>query len=433
MRKIELLSQMQVRNAKPDKGRFVKRLLDGAGLYLQATLGTDGVNRNWIFRYELDGVRQDMGIGPLHTIGLADARRKARELRAQILDGVDPLEARTEQRVERREKAQAVRAEQAKAQTFAQCTEKYLTVHGTKWRNAKHAAQWRATLEAYAYPVIGDLNVSDIDEGHLVRVLQPIRKKIPETARRVRGRIEAVLGYATVSKFRSGDNPARWRNHLETLLGGTQKAVKHHAALPFIDAPAFMAELRGQKSPSASALEFAILTAGRTGEVIGARWSEIDLKHKTWTVPASRMKAKREHRVPLCDRAVAILKGLEHRGDFVFGTAVTGKPLSNMALLELLRGVRPGVTTHGFRSSFRDWASERTNFPPDVVEMALAHTITNKVEAAYRRGDLFEKRRKLMEAWAGFLAKPLPAEGANVTALNATARHPTRQAGQGPQ
>ena len=424
MRRIELLTEKQVRNAKPDKGKFVKRLLDGAGLYLQTTAGQGGVNRNWILRYELHGARHDMGIGPLHTVGLAEARRRARDLRLLILDGVDPLEARNEERAERRAKAQAVRAEQAKALTFAQCAEKYLAVHGDKWKSDKHASQWRATLETYAYPVVGDLNVADIDEGHLVRVLQPIWRKVPETARRVRGRIEAVLGYATVSKFRSGDNPARWRSHLETLLGGTQKVVEHHAALPFDECAAFMVELRGRKSTSATALEFAILTAGRTGEVIGARWDEIDFRHKTWTVPASRMKAKREHRVALCDRAVQMLKGIDRRGDLVFGSAVTGRPLSNMALLELLRGMRPGLglTVHGFRSSFRDWASERTNFAREVVEMALAHAVGDKVEAAYRRGDLFEKRRKLMEAWAGFLARPVAAEGATVVPIAARGR-----------
>lgn len=256
-----------------------------------------------------------------------------------------------------------------------------------------------------------------------MRVLEPIWKKIPETARRVRGRIEAVLGYATVSKFRSGDNPARWRNHLQTLLGGTQKVVEHHAALPLVEAPTFMAELRERKSMSALALEFLILTAARTGEVIGARWSEIDQEARTWTIPKERMKAKAEHRVPLSPPAIEILKGLERRGEFVFGAAFTGKPLSNMALLELLRGMRPGTTTHGFRSTFRDWAAERTNYPNHVVERALAHTIPDKVEAAYRRGDLFEKRRRLMGAWAGFLAKPVPAvTGAAVIHLGATAR-----------
>jgi integrase len=414
MRKIELLTEKQARNAKPDEGKFVKRLSDGGGLYLQATLSQDGFNRNWIFRYERDGERHDMGLGPLHTVGLAAARRKARELRERlVLDGIDPLAARIAERAARL----AARADAAKTQTFKQCAERYLAVHGGKWKNAKHIWQWKATLEKHAYPVIGDLNVADIDEGHLLKVLQPIWTKIPETARRLRGRIERVLGYATVSKFRSGDNPARWPNHLQTLLGASPRVVEHHAALPFDETPTFVMELRGRKSLSASALEFAILTAARTSEVIGARWSEIDLKHKTWTIPAARMKAKREHRVPLCDRAIEILKRLDRRGDFAFGSAVTGKPLSNMAMLELLRGLRPGLTVHGFRSGFRDWAAERTHFPHEVAEMALAHAISDKVEAAYRRGDLFEKRRKLMELWSRYLAKPVAIEGGKVVSI----------------
>jgi integrase len=423
MRITNRLTEKQVRNAKPGKGNFLARLLDGGGLYLQATLSkAGGVNRNWVFRYERNGKRRDMGLGSLHDVGLAAARQKANELREQlVLEGIDPLEARNDERAKHR----AMCAEKARAQTFRECVERYLSVHESKWKNRKHAQQWRSSLETYAYPVMGSLNVADIDEAHLVRVLQPIWKKIPETAGRVRGRIEAVLGYATVSKFRSGDNPARWRNHLQTLLGGTQKAVEHHAALPLVEAPTFMAELRERKSMSALALEFLILTAARTGEVIGARWSEIDLDARAWTIPKERMKAKAEHRVPLSPPAIEILKALEPRGEFVFGTAVTGKPLSNMALLELLRGMRPGTTTHGFRSTFRDWAAERTNYPNHVVDMALAHTISDKVEAAYRRGDLFEKRRRLMEAWAGFLGKPIPAvTGAAVIHVGAMAGAP---------
>lgn len=227
MRMSDRLTEKQVKNATPDKGKFVKRLPDGGCLYLQATVSkAGGVNRNWIFRYERDGQRRDMGLGSLHDVGLAAARRKAKELREQlVLEAIDPLEARNEERAERRAKAQAMRAERAKAQTFRDCVEKYLAIHGTKWKNPKHAAQWRATLKTYAYPIIGDLNVADIDEAHLVRVLEPIWRRIPETARRVRGRIELVLGFATVSKFRTGDNPARCRGHLQTLLGGTQQVV----------------------------------------------------------------------------------------------------------------------------------------------------------------------------------------------------------------
>jgi integrase len=421
---IHRLTQKGIEHAKPPKGRRAIMIPDGGNLYLQATIGGNGgINRSWLFRYELDGARHDMGLGPVTTLRLAEAREQARQLRQQIIAGIDPLGARNEQKAERKAKAQAARAEKAKAQTFRECAEKYLAVHGDKWKNPKHAAQWRATLATYAHPIIGDLNVADIDEAHLVRVLEPIWRKIPETARRVRGRIEAVLGYATVSKFRTGDNPARWHNHLQTLLGGTQKAVEHHAALPFAEVPAFMVELRGRNSTSASALEFAVLTAARTGEVIGALWDEIDLKAKTWTIPKERMKANADYRVPLTPRAVEVLSSLERRGTHVFGThvfgtPVTGKPLSNMALLELLRGMRAGFTVHGFRSAFRDWAAERTNYPNHVVEKALAHSIPDKVEKAYRRGDLFEKRRRLMLEWEKYLSRP-SAEAADVHDLAA--------------
>lgn len=234
------------------------------------------------------------------------------------------------------------------------------------------------------------------------------------------GKIENVLGYATASRFRHGDNPARWRGHLKTLLGGAPKEVEHHPALPFADAPAFMADLRARHSTSARALEFLILTAARTGEVIGARWSEINLKGKEWTVPAGRMKGGLEQRVPLCGRAVEILKALPYRGIHVFAHD-NGHPMSNMAMLELLRGMNPGLTVHGFRSTFRDWAAERTNFPNHVVEKALAHKIPDKVEAAYRRGELFEKRAKLMKQWADFLAKP-PVVDADVIDIATAAR-----------
>ena len=341
-----------------------------------------------------------MGLGPLHTVGLAEARQKARELRKQLLEGIDPLDSRNEAKA----KAQTARAQQAKVRTFRQCAEYYFAVHRGKWSNGKHARQWLSTLETYAYPIIGDLNVSDIDEAHLLKVLQPIWTRIPETASRVRARIENVLGYAIASRFRQGDNPARWQGHLKTLLGGAKKDVEHHAALPFADAPAFIAELRGRKSSSAWALEFLILTAARTKEVIGAQWSEIDIEKRIWTIPAARMKAKVEHRVPLASRAIEILSAQPRRGDYVFSNAMS-KPLSNMALLELLRGMRPGKTVHGFRSTFRDWAAERTNFPNHVAEKALAHTIGDKVEAAYRRGELFAKRAKMMEQWVRFLGE----------------------------
>jgi integrase len=405
-RTLSRLSAAAIRHAKPGYKA------DGGNLYLQVTPGADGTMRkSWVFRYELDGRRHDMGLGPLHTLSLAEARDKARSLRQQLLEGIDPLEAKERARKERL----AERAKEAKASTFKQCAEMYLEAHADGWKNAKHAAQWRSTLETYAYPVLGPLSVSDIDVGHVLKALEPIWRRIPETASRVRMRIESVLGYATARKFREGDNPARWRGHLATLLPAKGKIAKvaHHSALPYAELPAFMAELRKRDSLSARALELAILTAARTNEVIGLRWREIDFKTRTWTVPASRMKAKKQHVVPLSARALECLEAIPRHGDRVF-------PLSNMAMLELVRGMRPGITVHGFRSSFRTWASERTNFAREVCEQALAHTISDAVERAYRRGELLEKRRRLMAAWAEYCAKPAP-RGETVVPLRAAA------------
>ena len=294
----------------------------------------------------------------------------------------------------------------AKQVTFKEACERYVAAHGAAWTNAMHRAQWNSTL-ASAYPVLGNLPVTAIDTPLVLKVLEPMWKATPETASRLRGRIERVLAWATTRGFRSGDNPARWHGHLDQLLAKRSKvrAVKHHPALPFDELPAFMAELRKREGISARGLEFTILTAARTGEVIGATWSEIDFATKTWTIPGQRMKAGKPHRVPLSDRAVAILDALPHEdgNEFVFIGGKAKAPLSNMAMLELMKGMRPGYVPHGFRSTFRDWAAERTNYPNHIVEKALAHTVADKVEAAYRRGDLFEKRRKLMDAWAAVL------------------------------
>jgi integrase len=404
MRKTEILTDATIRNAKPDKGKFVKRLLDGAGLYLQATKSTTGVNRNWIFRYELDGERHDMGLGPLHTVGLSEARRRASELRLQILDGIDPMQERADLKAERL----ARKAERIKATTFKECAEQYYKKHHTTWTNEKHRKQWVSTMRDYVFPVIGNLNVADIETRHIEKVLDPIWSKIPETASRVQKRIEHVMNYAIAGKLtKNGDNPAR-REFIKARLGKLQKDVEHHAALPFLKAPTFMATLRDRDSVSARALEFTILTAARTGETIGAQRDEIDLKRRLWTIPAERMKTGREHRVPLCDRAVEIIKGVPRRGAFVFAS-VSKKPLSNMAMLELLRGMSPGHTVHGFRSTFRDWAAERTNYSEFVIEMALAHAVGDEVVKAYKRTDLFERRVRLMKQWGDFLAKPRPA------------------------
>jgi integrase len=398
MGQVKRLTVRQVVTAKPEKGRRAAMLADGGNLYLQATIGKDDtVRRSWVFRYELDGQRHDLGLGPLDTLNLVEARERARLLRQQLVDGIDPFTAKRQAKKERLAKLAA----EARALTFRQCAEECIKSHSDGWKNAKHAAQWRSTLETYAYPVLGDLAVDDIATAHVVRALQPIWGEKPETASRVRGRIEKVLGWATVRGFRSGDNPARWRGHLQELFAAKTKIrpVNHHAALSFTDVPAFMADLRARNSLSARALELTILTAVRTGETIGATWDEIDFAAKTWTIPAARMKAGKAHKEPLSDRAAEILASTPREGEHIF-------PLSNMAMLELLRGMRPGTTVHGFRSSFRDWAAERTSYPNHVAEAALAHTIGDKVEKAYRRGDLFEKRRRLMEAWAEYCAKP---------------------------
>ena len=352
------------------------------------------------FKYEiggdkkenLKGKRHEIGLGALHTVSLAEAREKARALRQMLIDGLDPL-------TERRKRRQELIAERAKAVTFKQVAQAYLDLHLVSFRNAKHRYQWRATLQTYIHPKIGHMAVADIGPADVLRCIEPIWNTKRETASRVRQRIERILDYAATRQYRSGDNAAA---HVTESLPKGGNGRNHLAALAYAELPVFMAELRARDSISARALEFTILTAARTGETIGAAWDEFDLKTKTWVIDAARMKAGRPHKVPLCDRAVEILRGLPRHGSKPF-------PLSNMGMLELLRGMRPGHTVHGFRSTFMDWAHERSAFPKVVIDMALAHTIGDKVEAAYRRGDLFEKRRKLMEAWAKYCTdKPMP-------------------------
>jgi integrase len=389
MRRIGNLSTARVRTAVPKAGRRALVLPDGGCLYLQITRGTGGVRRSWTFRYEFDGRRYEMGLGGLHTLSLTEARDKARILRQQLLDDINPLEARRQARAARRVAA-------ATAVTFQQCAEQYIAAHRAGWRNVKHAEQWPSTLAAFVYPVIGALPVQAVDTGLVLKCIEPIWTVKPETASRVRGRIEAVLGWATARGYRTGDNPAAWRSHMENLLPARAKvqAIKHHPALPYVELPVFMAELRVTDSLTARALEFTILTGARAGEVLGAQWGEFDLTNRTWTVPAPRTKRFREHRIPLGDRAVEILDGLPRDGQRVFTASRTG-------MLELLQTMRP-VTVHGFRSTFRDWAGDRTAFARDVVETALAHATGDKTEAAYRRLDALEKRRQLMAAWATF-------------------------------
>ncbi len=394
------LSAVEVAKAK---GPAV--LHDGGGLYLRVS--STGA-KSWVFRFQLDGKRRDMGLGPFPDISLAEARTKALAHRKQRHDGIDPLAAKTAQR-------QALRLSAAKGRTFREVAEEFIGRNEAAWRNAKHRQQWRNTLATYVYPTLGELPVAAIDAGLVVQVLDPIWAKKPETASRVRGRIEAVLDAATVRGFRQGPNPAQWKGNLAHVLPARARVrkVAHHAALPFDDMPTFIAALRDRKGLAARALEFAALTAARTGEVLGARWGEIDLTAKVWTVPADRMKAGREHRVPLSDAALDVLEVVRPlalmKNDGPDPTAAVfpgprrALRMSNMTMLMLLRRMgRDDLTAHGFRSTFSDWAAERTAYPREVVEMALAHAIENRVEAAYRRGDLFEKRRRLMTDWARF-------------------------------
>jgi integrase len=392
-------------------------LADGGNLWLQVTRDpehSDRIRRSWVFRYELDGQRHDLGLGPVHTLDLADARAKAKTLRQQLLDGIDPLAVK--QRAKRDRLARI--AADKRAMTFRQCAEACIASHEAGWSNAKHRSQWAQSLKDYAYPVLGDLAIDDVTTPHVIKVLEPIWTEIPETASRIRGRIEQVLAWATVRGFRGGDNPARWRGHLQEFFPskGKMRPVKHRAALPYHDVPALMAALRQEDRPSARALEFLILTAARPGEIRRATRDELDLAAKVWTVPAGHMKSRKAHRVPLPDRAVEILHTLgkhDDKNSLVF-------PITEHGMLLLARQMLPGISisAHGFRSTFRDWASERTAYPPHVVEQALAHAIGNAVERAYHRTDLFEKRRRLMAEWAAWCARPLQT-GATVTAIGA--------------
>jgi len=372
---------------------------DGGGLYLVVGGGAS----NWVFRYMRDGKAHSMGLGPYPDCTLGDARRKAEQNR-NLIHGksVDPLEQRREQR-------EAARAKEDQDKTFRYCAEQYVETHKAGWRNAKHAEQWSNTLAMYALPIIGDVPVSKIDTPLVLRVLEPIWNEIPETASRLRGRMENILDWAKSRGYRTGENPARWKGNIKHLLPARAKVarVEHHPALPYRDMPAFMAELRKQGGTAPLALEFTILTAARTSEVIGMTWREVDLDERMWTVPADRMKAGKEHRVPLCDRAIAILRMFElldrDPGTYIFPGIRRGKPLSNMAMLAVLpRMGRNDITVHGFRSTFRVWCAE-TGKDRDEAELALAHTVSDKTEAAYNRSDMFDRRRRLANEWCAHI------------------------------
>jgi integrase len=378
---------------------------DGRGLILHVITAE---RRNWIFRYMRQGRERMMGLGSAEAVSLDQARERAQAARALLAAGTDPID-------HRRAGQQAEQAERAARTTFGEAAAAYLAAHEAGWRNPKHRQQWRNTLATYAEPRLGRLEVAEIDANHVLAVLEPIWHAKPETASRVRSRIELVLDYATARGWRSGANPAIWRGGLKSLLPakGKVRPVEHHAALPWPEAPGFMALLRKRDGMGARALELAILSAARSGEVRNARWPEFNLDLAIWTIPAERMKARRNHRVPLSDRAVALLRAQAKLGDgsgLVFLGLKYATSMSDMTLTAVLRRMGRGeLTAHGFRSTFRDWASEATHYPGEMVEMALAHAVEDKTEAAYRRGDLFEKRRQLMADWSAFLDRP-PAE-----------------------
>jgi integrase len=405
----EKLTAMKVSRAR-DPGL----LNDGRGLYLRIAAGR---TKSWVYRFMISGRAREMGLGSLDDVSLAEARDLARDARRLCKQGLDPIEARRNDRAARR-------VRHAKAMTFQECATAYIAAHQAGWKNKKHVKQWSQTLQDYVYPAFGFLPVQAIDVALVMKAVETIWTEKPVTAGRVRGRIESVLDWAATRGYRQGENPARWKGHLENLLPKKSKVrrVERHAALPYSEIGDFMAALRRQSGVGARALEFTILTAARTDEVREAPWDELgDLDERTWAIPAERMKADREHRVPLSDRALEIIDELRaiRQGALLFPGAKAGRPLSHGAMLRVLASMgRGNLTVHGFRSTFRDWAAERTNFPREVCEAALAHAVENKAEAAYSRGDLFAKRRQLMAAWARYCATAADG-GAAVVALAA--------------
>ena len=395
-----VLTPLAVKNAKP--GRHA----DGGGLHL---LVKDTGARSWVYRFMLKGTSRDIGLGPAgpEGISLADARDARDVLRLRVKAGVDPLKERQRLAAEALAAAQAA---QVAGITFKAVAETYIGANEGSWRNDKHRQQWKNTLSTYVYPVIGDLPVAEVATAHVLQILEPIWTAKAETANRVRGRMETILDTAKARGYRDGENPARWRGHIAQILPARSRLTRgHHKALPYDTIPAFVGALHKREAVAALALEFTILTAARTGEVIGAKWGEVDLDKAIWAIPANRMKASKEHRVPLSPRAVEILQATQALGKEWLFPAIKGGSMSGMAMTMLLRRMKVDATVHGFRSGFRDWAAECTGYAHEVAEMALAHTIENKVERAYRRGDLFEKRRRLMDDWATYCVTLKPA------------------------
>ncbi|QWE31446.1 integrase arm-type DNA-binding domain-containing protein [Polynucleobacter sp. Adler-ghost] len=380
------LDTQTIKNLKKP-GRYTDALAMGLHLWVK-----DSNKKYWIYRYTMDGKQRNIGLGPYPDVGLADARIKAIEAKKKVVNGIDP-KPHKETRIE---------MEKQKA-TFSEFAKQFIETKSSEWTNTKHRLQWEFTIEEYANPVIGNLKLDQITTEDILKILSPIWAKKTETATRLRGRIELILAAATTRRLRSGLNPAQWKGHLETVLAKPNKIkkVKHHAALPFDEIPEFMEQLREMGTMAALALEFCILNASRTGEVIGGKRNEVS--ESVWIIPGERMKAKREHRVPLCERSIQILKIselLDPDSEYLFSRKT--KPLSNMAMTMVIRRLKKKVTVHGFRSTFRDWVSERTDHSSEVAEMSLAHAISNKVEAAYRRGDLIDKRRALLTDWENY-------------------------------
>lgn len=366
-----------------------------AGLHLRISAGY----RGWILRVQVGDQRKDMGLGAYPAVSLQEAREKARKIHDDLRNGFAPVSPKVQQR-------SLIASKAATEKSFRWCAEEYLKTKSSEWKNAKHRQQWENTLDAYAMPHLGQVSVSVIDLPHILACLEPIWSTKNETASRLRGRIESVLDWATVRKYRSGENPARWKGHLDKVLAapGKIQKVEHHRAIQVDDMPSFMQDLRTRAGIAARALEFLIYTAARSGEVRGAQWSEIDLNKAVWTIPAQRMKAGVEHRVPLAQAALNLLADMPRidGGSLIF-PGTKGQPLSDMTMTAVMRRMKASAVPHGFRSTFRDWAGEKSNFPRELAEHALAHTLESKVEAAYRRGDALEKRRQMMQEWAHFV------------------------------
>jgi integrase len=382
---------------------------DGAGLYLQITVGSEGApRRSWVYRFRLpSGRAREMGFGSVEDVSLAMARQKRTEARSLVLEGIDPIEQRN---AERAIAAASSATQPAQKITFRRCATDYIEAHQKTWKNPKHAQQWPSTLERYVFPVFGDLPVAEIDQNLIMQVLDPIWQSKTETAARVRGRIETILDWAKVRGYRTGDNPARWRGHLQRALPPRAKVqrVTHFEAVPVREAPLVFQMLASRDNVGSRALQFAILTASRSNETRGATWREIDLDARVWIIPALRMKAGREHRVPLSSPAMALLKLQGDHGaksdQHVFESLMRpGAPLSDQTLGKAMQRIGREETVHGWRSTFRDWVAECTDFPREVAEAALAHSNADKTEAAYFRSSMIEKRKALMNAWAVFV------------------------------